>query len=396
MIVLVIGASEESVYAIELAKSMGHEVIAFDGNPQAQGLKHGCESHVVDIRDYKNIVECMGTRKPDLVLPTPVGRILTVTGQVNDYYGLRGVSARSADLCTDKYEFHRVLARQGLRKGMCRLAGKSFGDVPQEAFPVILKPRFGAGSRNVYALEDGRALENVQTSLGEALKQEDYLLETMVQGQEYGVDGLCLDGRVHVVLLRKKLLTLPPARQCIGYLSVLPRELPPGRWAQLSRQLSGVMAQLDIRDSVFHGDLIDTGEEFFPIEISARPSGHQLHNVFTPLAAGVSVLELYLRHMAGESAVPENIQVKKSMIGYFHLENCRIKEVPPEVSLWERYPLLAYQCRLSPGQIMTPVVDGHSLMGRGYYVLEGSSDKELEETGLALLKEFGTASLERK
>lgn len=393
MIVLVIGASEESVYAIELAKKMGHHVIVFDGNAQAEGLKHGDECHVTDIRNYKNVIECMGTRKPDLVLPTPIGRILTVTGQVNDHYGLKGVSARSADLCTDKYEFHRMLAGQGLRGGVCRLVTHSSEMAGWSEFPVILKPRFGAGSRNVYALENRRELEAVGQSLKEDFEREDYVLETMTQGQEYGVDGICLGGAAHLVLLRRKLLTPPPARQCVGYLSVLPQELPQAMWDRLFRLLSGAMAALGIEEGVFHGDFIAAEGDFFPIEISARPSGHQLHNVFTPLVTGVSVLEAYLRHMAGEAVDLNGIQVKKSMIRYFDLENCRIKSVPKEAFLREKYPLSAYCCNIAPGEVMGPVMDGHSLMGRGYFVLEGSTDRELEELGGRLLEEFETEAL---
>lgn len=48
---IVIGASSESVYAIGIARKRGYHVIAFDGNPQAEGLSGADEAVVADIRD---------------------------------------------------------------------------------------------------------------------------------------------------------------------------------------------------------------------------------------------------------------------------------------------------------------------------------------------------------
>ncbi len=394
MIVLVIGASGESVYAINLARKKGHYVIAFDGDEMAEGLKYANESHVTDIRKPENIYRLLGERKPDIVLPTPIGRILTITGKVNDYYKLMGVTARSADICTDKYLFHQELAKGGLRSGKCVLIETEKDVEGWNEFPAILKPRFGAGSRNVYALANEDSLNEVMNALAKDISYENYVLESMVQGQEYGIDGMCVNGEVYPILLRRKLLTPPPARQCVGYISVTYDEFSAEQWSNLKDKLTKIMGRLGIKDSVFHGDLIYTKDDFFPIEISARPSGHQLHNVFTPLATGVSTLEQYLRMGAGKAPKLEELTVKKAMIRYFDFEDCRVVEVPDKNDLLGRYPLLEYHCNIAPRDKMGRVVDGHSIMGRGYFVLEGSSDEELKETADRLLGEFRTVLLE--
>ena len=39
--------------------------------------------------------------------------------------------------------------------------------------------------------------------------------------------------------------------------------------------------------------------------------------------------------------------------------------------------LTEWECRIKKGEILQPVSDGHSLMGRGYFILEGDDQKEL-------------------
>lgn len=75
----VIGASSESIYAIEEAKKRGIYVIAIDGSEEAPGLQCADEGHVVDIRDVEAVFSFFDSNPIDFLLPVPVGRILTTS-----------------------------------------------------------------------------------------------------------------------------------------------------------------------------------------------------------------------------------------------------------------------------------------------------------------------------
>ena len=235
MICLVIGASEEAVYAINTAREMGHYVIAFDGNKEAAGLKYADESHVVDIRDAGQIYKKLGGRVPDMILPTPIGRILVVSGEVNDHYGLGGITSAAADLCTDKYEFHLRMAGIGMRNAQCFIFKNIAQAKEVRRYPMILKPRFGAGSRDIFMINNEEELKSAAAALGCALEDEDFILESLVSGGEYGIDGARIDGSTQIILLRKKLMTLPPERQCVGYISVCRDEMGNEEWEKLNK-----------------------------------------------------------------------------------------------------------------------------------------------------------------
>ena len=40
--------------------------------------------------------------------------------------------------------------------------------------------------------------------------------------------------------------------------------------------------------------------------------------------------------------------------------------------------MVKWQCNIEPGERLSRVSDGHSLMGRGYFILEGRAERELK------------------
>lgn len=380
----VIGASSESIYTIQKARELGLYVIALDGNPEAPGLKAADASFVVDIRDPEKVFEILDKNKPDVVLPVPIGRYLTTTGAVNDKYGLVGVSADAAEICTDKYEFHKVLNEKGLRNAELYLlhAGSDVPDASElnDIYPVVVKPRFGSGSRGVEVFNTPAELE--ERFLKNQPYDEDYCIESCVPGPEYGVDGVFTEGKFTLILLRGKKNTPPPYRECVGYYSVRRTDDNKEFYDRVEHLMQKVGEAIGFKDTLIHADIIkDSNNNPFIIETSARPSGHNLHNLFTPMASGVDEVTEFIKY-----AVPA---LKKSysfepqtagnmVIRYFDFENVRVNKVPDEKELYKKYPLKAWQCNLKKGMFLGKVTNGASIMGRGYYVLEAATHFELD------------------
>lgn len=400
----VIGASAEALHAIKKAQAHGIFVTALDGNPEAEGLKAADRALVVDISDENAVIEALRAEKPDFVLPVPVGRYLTTAGAVNDALGMPGISKKMAVLCTDKYLFHERLSRAGLRNCRCyAVEGGDIGDGVkcrvQDAdadqsgsgtradgtekmltFPAILKPRYGSGSRGIHLVSGKEKLEAALEKTGD----EAYVLEECVAGAEYGVDGCVTKQGFKLILLRKKENTPPPARQAVGYYSVQPEE---PFWKQTEVYLKKVTECLGLQECLFHADIIRGENGPFVIELSARPSGHNLHNLFTPLCTGVDMVEEYIKYRTGKEYNFVPARTKSMLIHYFDM-NGRVKRVPDreEAAQAAGVPLVAWQCHIQEGEELLPVSDGHSLMGRGFFVLE-SEDEAALKRGAEWIKE---------
>lgn len=380
----IIGASSESLHTIQKAKEYHLTVVALDGNEKAEGLAAADEAIVVNISKEEDTIQCVEKEKIDFVLTVPIGRYLTTIGSVNDTLNLPGIGKKQAMYCTDKLLFHNKMKENGLRNCVCVEAMESredreklFAEIEtgeQELqFPAILKPRHGSGSRGIHFVNDMQELKEAL----EATYGESYVLEECACGEEYGLDGAVVDGKFYLVLLRHKENTPLPARQAVAYFSVMPED---EFYGQVKTFMEKTVETLELQECLLHADLIRTETGPFMIEMSARPSGHNLHNLFTPLCTGVDVAEEYIKHRMGLGCnfVPE--KTKMMMIHYFDLEG-KIEAIPSveQIEACLGISPVIWQCNVKKGDILAKVSDGHSLMGRGYFVLEGKCEEELKE-----------------
>ena len=379
----VIGASSESVYAIEEARKRGIKVIAVDGVKSAPGLQHADEGHVVDIRDIDAVFAFFDADPVDFLLPVPVGRILITSGAVNDRYGLPGIGKRGVDLSTDKWEFHRLLSSKGLRDAEAVLVtgASDIKETESMNYPVIFKPRFGSGSRAVKKYDSYEELleDTAELPLGE----EDFIAETCRQGTEYGVDAAVINGEYRMILLREKILTPPPYRQCVGYYALEKTGERKALFASVDGLVGKVVEVLGIDNCLLHADVLYDGREAFLIEISPRPSGHYLHNYFTRYATGFDMLGAYMDFASdpaarGDYRIDYTYSAKSMLIKYFDLAEGIVRSLPDKAEIEAMPGVICYNCMMTAGDRIGMVTDGRSVMGRGFYIVEGPSLADCE------------------
>lgn len=378
MVGIVIGASIESIYAITCAQKMGVYVVALDGNSEAPGLKIADKSIVVDIRNKELVCDTLEEINPTLTIPVPIGRYLTTTGYVNEHFKLKGINNVATELCTDKYLFHKKLNTQGLRQINSYLIKNKHDYVNKKFhYPVIIKPRFGSGSRGVVLVNNENELAMHLES--QDILEEDLIIEDAVAGTEYGIDGAVVDGVVQLTLLRKKIITPPPARQCVGYFSVNTSQHNHKLYEKIKKFLDLIISELEMDNCLFHADLIINEDNIFIIEISGRPSGHYLHNIFTPYATDIDMISEHIKFIKNGTANFEPQEVKTAAIHYFNFENCIVNHVPSldEFKLESGCNIVDYICNIAEGEELEPVNSGRSIMQRGYFIVRGEDEENL-------------------
>lgn len=384
---MVIGASQDAIHTIKKARKQGIYVVALDGNPHAEGLGFADEGRVVDISDMQKVCQEVEQIKPDFILPVPIGRYLITTGYMNEKYKLPGVMYSATRYSTDKYLYHDKLNQFGLRNTYEYLvnAQQSIADI-EITYPAILKPRFGSGSRDIFYIANYKQLQKAYDII--TTKKEDFILERFVEGTEYGVDGAVIDGKLYITLLREKGMTPLPQRQAVSY-SVVQRNIQnTPLFHRIEKYLKKAADVLEYDNCHFQVDLIANEKELFAVEMAPRPTGHSVHDVFVPMATKIDLAEEYIKFLMGGNYTFEANSTRNLRICYFYFEPGILKEVPKQQNLKEYANIVMWNCNLKVNDKLEKVINGHSIMGRGFFIIEGSDEQELEKQNKWVLSQF--------
>ncbi len=134
----------------------------------------------------------------DRIEATVEAHILS-TAKVREAAGVPGTSYRTAWLCRDK-----PAMKEALRKGGIPCAqsdGASSGAevrafAERVGYPIIVKPRDGAGASGTFRVDDERSLEHAIRASGVDQPGRSVAVEEFIEGHEGFYDTLTLKGRV--------------------------------------------------------------------------------------------------------------------------------------------------------------------------------------------------------
>jgi carbamoyl-phosphate synthase large subunit len=182
-------------------------VVTTDINPFSPALYFGHKHYIVPLttdRQYIPIIESIcDAEEVNLVIPTiddelPIfGRSLTQFEQAGIEVAVS--SERTSNICNDKYETYLFCRSNGITTPDTRLpADVDFGSL---RYPVYVKPRFGRGSVNVFAVGNEAQLRLFLDYVPDAIVQN------RLEGTEFTVDVLSdFNGRVLSIVPRERLV----------------------------------------------------------------------------------------------------------------------------------------------------------------------------------------------
>jgi carbamoylphosphate synthase large subunit len=123
---------------------------------------------------------------------------IMATAQVREACAISGTSVRTAWLCRDKPSMKQALREAGVPTAASAAAGSAAevrAFAGQVGFPVILKPRSGAGALDTMRADDDVALSRALELFG-GQGVESIAVEEFVEGHEGFYDTITIDGQV--------------------------------------------------------------------------------------------------------------------------------------------------------------------------------------------------------
>jgi formate-dependent phosphoribosylglycinamide formyltransferase (GAR transformylase) len=197
--------------------------------------------------------------------------------RVREACGIPGTSVETAWLCRDKPAMKEALRRAGIpvaRSAGIASAGDAHAFADEVGFPVILKPRSGAGAAGTHRADDLRQLDEAIRAAG-LDRGQPVAIEEFVEGHEGFYDTLTIGGEVTQEFISHYFPTVLEAmreRWVTPYTVTTNRMAEPG-YDELMAMGRQVIAALGIDTSATHMEWFFGPKGLKVSEIGCRPTG---------------------------------------------------------------------------------------------------------------------------
>jgi carbamoyl-phosphate synthase large subunit len=198
--------SPPSMFTIRILQDMGVRVVGVDADKYSVGL-YVCDAsyHIPVATDDKFIsvlVDICKKEQVDAILPAVDEELIVLSRNIRVFedIGVKVIvsSDYAIDICLDKLKTYEFLVQYGIP---VPVSFDAITNIP-ETYPVILKPRYGRGSKDIVKVRNAYEFEFFRRYIDQPVGQE-YL-----DGDEYSVDILSdFTGKVRSMVSRLRIGT---------------------------------------------------------------------------------------------------------------------------------------------------------------------------------------------
>ncbi|MEV7602224.1 ATP-grasp domain-containing protein [Kitasatospora sp. NPDC089797] len=303
--------------------------------------------------------------------------LLDLAATMRERYGIQGSRPEETARFRDKTVMKELLAGAGLRVprwASCRTEEQVLAAAEEFGYPVIVKPKRGAGSQGVSRIGSAAELRALCAERSLA----DLEIEEFVQGEVLHVDGV-LDAA-------GRPLFLSTSRYVSNCLDFELRGEPLGSVFQTDPAVRArcedfavrCLAALGLRSSAFHLELFDTGEELVFLEVGARVPGADVPYVVHDVH-GVNMFRLWVDVLLGRpvelpAPVPERSGGWLIVPGPRPLPRKVIASTP----LIGEVPYVYQELVPKPGEVLISRPGSYAMIQGGRFLFRGGTQEQIE------------------
>jgi hypothetical protein len=201
-------------------------------------------------------------------------------GEIREALNINGMGAKAANCFRDKSEMKNQLQNAGLpcaRHQLIYNSNEVHTFLEKTGFPIIVKPRDGAGAKGTFRCENLDQLHNCIESLRPD-RSNPVLLEEFITGQEFSFDSVMLNGKLvwHSISQYSpgplEVVRNPWIQWCV----MIPRHTDDDRFAAIKHVAQPALATLGLHTGLSHMEWFRKSDGSIAIsEVGARPPGAQ-------------------------------------------------------------------------------------------------------------------------
>lgn len=309
--IAIIGASYLQEPLIRKAQSMGLKTIVFAWKVGDIGEKIADKFYPISIVEKEKILEICQNEKISGICSIASDLASITVNYVANAMGLIANSIESTYLSTNKHLMREAFEKNNDPSPKSILIKNSKDErLKYLEYPLIVKPVDRSGSRGITKIDAAANLSEAIEAAKKVSFTNEVLVEEFVDGKEYSVEYISVEGIHHFLNITEKLTTGAPHFIEIGHIE--PADISDSVKQKIKKIVPHALDSLKVKNGASHTELkISSDGEIKLIEIGARMGGDFIGSDLVELSTGFDFVAAVIKVALGET-----INFKKEKIGF--------------------------------------------------------------------------------
>ncbi|MCR6473752.1 ATP-grasp domain-containing protein [Bacillus safensis] len=253
---------------------------------------------------------------------------------------VKTVSPDSIELITNKYLMREHLNTIGLKSTPHLLTSefKEAENFLNKHNKIIIKPADGQASQEVDFVNSYQTLKKLFNNK----KKEKLLLEKFIEGKEYSIEGIVINGEHIIIGITEKYLIQGNYYGHNSFVEsghLFPVEFSQSTFQLIQNYLSNFFNSLDITNSLTHTEIKISGKDLVMIETHLRAGGDHIHSIVKH-ATNLDLYEILLYGLRGQQFTDAINYFQKSAARYIIPNPGKISRISNTISESKYYDFL--------------------------------------------------------
>jgi biotin carboxylase len=368
--ILVPGAGIGQVIVLKKAQEMGLTTVVVSPEGEYPGFQYADIIYHEDVRNKERVLEIARREKIAGIVSDQNDIPVETMGYVSDILGLTGNSHTTS----------KVYCRKDLMREKCReigLPSLSYGIAAdltgslkiagEMGYPIMCKPTNNQSSKGVFIVGDEDELKRVFGRVLDNSFSGEIILEQFVEGREYIVDGLAIEGHYKsLLILENENFILKNI--CIPRERTSPTGLPDDRVCELLSIDLKINTSFGLANGLSHNEYLlnRKDDKFYLIDAAARGGGAFISSHLLPYACGFDSIEMQIRLAMGEPLNVHDYPFASKAVSYicFYLEAGKILHIDGMDKIRDMKCVLGiHEANLKPGLNAISLLDKSERLG---------------------------------
>lgn len=395
MKIMILGGGKNQEPLVKAAKQNNYFVVLCDYNEKCVCKKYCDVFYLVSTYDIEKLLEVAKKENVDGII-TNSEPVLHIVSELTEKLKLPAVPSNIMNTFRNKNAIRNLLTPIGLsdvRYKSCNNIDEAiefFNELGKKK--MIIKPLDSSASKGVFSIQTEEDIKMYFNKTLDANRlQHSVLMEEYIEGTEFTVDGICINGKHYTLAISKK--------KSFNYNENIADELyfsyedEEYNYDELRNLNNKIVETTKLTYGMTHAEYKYRNGKFHLIEIAARGGGVYISTKIVPYLTGIDTVKILLDSAMGicneKISITENAKKRVAILKYFYTpsnESGIVKNITGIKNLENNKNILMYSLNFKVGDFIKPAENKEGKIG--YFIAVAESKTELNKTIQDIEKNF--------